>query len=96
MVQKMRKLSAVVACAAVGLCACGGWPVDCEGKDVRLRLAAESGYEVDFAMKDGKVSRLELRERRVGDAAPYQRTVNIVLPDGSCRKMTIDRQGDRK
>jgi hypothetical protein len=61
-----------------------------EWKDWSFRLPAESGYEVDFAMKDGKVTRLVLRGRRVGDAAPYQRTVNLVLPDGSCRKVTFD------
>ena len=61
-----------------------------EWKDWSFRLPAEGGYEVDFAMKDGKVTRLVLRGRRVGDAAPYQRTVNLVLPDGSRRKVTFD------
>ena len=56
-----------------------------EWKDWSFRLPAESGYEVDFAMKDGKVSRLVLRGRRVGDNAPHHRTVNLVLPDGSKR-----------
>ena len=58
-----------------------------EWKDWSFRLPAESGYEVDFAMKDGKVSRLALRGWRVGDTA--QRTVNLVLPDGSRCKVTL-------
>ena len=65
-----------------------------EWKDWSFRLPAESGYEVDFAMKDGKVSRLVLRERsrdsqREGERPREPRTVNFVLPDGSRCKMTL-------
>jgi hypothetical protein len=56
-----------------------------EWRDWSFRLPAESGYEVDFAMKGGKIVRLVVRERR----ACRGRTVNLVLPDGSRRTMPV-------
>ena len=84
---------------ADGECSIGAG-VPKEWKDWSFRLPAESGYEVDFAMKDGKVERLALRGRkwegracrdRTMDAtsASLPRTVNVVLPDGSRRKIDL-------
>ena len=73
-----------------------------EWNDWSFRLPAESGYEVDFAMRDGKVVRLMLREG--GCSHPSQRTegnvtrhrmVNLVLPDGSRRTVSFDNGGCR-
>ena len=59
-----------------------------EWKDWSFRLPAESGYEVEFAMKDGKVTKLVLREGERPREPHPPRHVNVVLPDGSRR--TID------
>lgn len=68
-----------------------------EWKDWSFRLPAESGYEVDFAMKNGKVTKLMLREGErprepqcEAERPSEPRTVNLVLPDGSRRKVTFD------
>ena len=57
-------------------------------KDWSFRLPAESGYEVEFAMKDGKTERLILRPRNPKNG----RRVKLVLPDGSRREVVLDRQ----
>ena len=61
-----------------------------EWKDWSFRLPAESGYEVDFAMKGGVVTKLVLRQqahnnKRGGDP----RTIKVVLPDGSRRTVAV-------
>ena len=56
-------------------------------KDWSFRLPAESGYEVEFEMKGGKVAKLVVRPRRTDPA----RTIKLVLPDGSRREATLDK-----
>ena len=84
-------INSMLLMEADGECRIGaGVPKD--WRDWSFRLPAESGYEVDFAMKNGKVSRLLLREvesPREGERPREPRTVNIVLPDGSRRIMFV-------
>ena len=56
-------------------------------KDYSFRLPAESGYEVDCAVKGGKLARLVLRTRH---PAP-DRKVLLVLPDGVRRAVVLDK-----
>lgn len=56
-----------------------------EWKDWSFRLPSESGYEVDFAMKGGKVVKLVLRTRRIAPA----RRVRVLLPDGLRREASL-------
>ena len=58
-----------------------------EWKDWSFRLPSEGGYEVEFAMKGGKVEKLVLRPRRIDSA----RRVKLVLPDGSRREAALDK-----
>ncbi|MBQ6340516.1 MAG: alpha/beta hydrolase [Kiritimatiellae bacterium] len=56
-------------------------------KDYAFRLPAEGGYEVDCAVKNGKLARLALRTRHPGT----DRKVTLVLPDGTRRALTLDK-----
>ena len=56
-------------------------------RDYSFRLPAESGYEVDCAVKGGKLARLVLRTRH---PAP-DRKVMLVLPDGVRRTVVLDK-----
>ena len=69
-----------------GECRIGaGLPAD--WKDWSFRLPAESGYEVEFAMKGGRAEKLVLRPRRIDPA----RRIKLVLPDGSRREAALDK-----
>ena len=69
-----------------GECRIGaGLPAD--WKDWSFRLPAESGYEVEFAMKGGRAEKLVLRPRRIDSA----RRIKLVLPDGSRREAALDK-----
>ena len=69
------------------------WNVECrigagvpkEWRDWSFRLPAESGYEVEFTMKDGKTEKLILRPRRIDSA----HKVKLVLPDGKRHEVTL-------
>ena len=56
-----------------------------EWKDWSFNLPAEGGYNVEFAMKAGKVAKLVLRPHRAGPS----RKVKVVLPDGSRREVVL-------
>ena len=61
-----------------------------EWKDWSFRLPAESGYEVDFAMKGGVVTKLVLRQQAYNNKREADpRSIQVVLPDGSCRTVAI-------
>ena len=61
-----------------------------EWEDWSFRLPAESGYEVDFAMKSGVVTKLVLRQQACKNKRGADpRSVNVVLPDGSCRTVAV-------
>jgi hypothetical protein len=77
-------INSMLLMEAEGECRIGAG-VPKEWKDWSFRLPAESGYEVEFAMKDGKVVKLALRSRRPGES----RSVGVVLPDGSRRTVML-------
>ena len=55
-----------------------------------FRRPAESGYEVDFAMKGGVVTKLVLRQQAYNNKREADpRSIKVVLPDGSCRMMAV-------
>ena len=60
-----------------------------EWKDWSFRLPAESGYEVDFAMKGGVVTKLVLRQQPYNKRGADPRSVKVVLPDGSRRMVAV-------
>ena len=61
-----------------------------EWKDWSFRLPAESGYEVDFAMKGGVVTKLVLRQQAYNNKRGTDpRSVKVVLPNGSCRTVAV-------
>jgi len=61
-----------------------------EWKDWSFRLPSESGYEVEFAMKGGVVTKLVLRQQANNNKMKsVPRAVKVVLPDGSRRMVTV-------
>ena len=60
-----------------------------EWKDWSFRLPAESGYEVDFAMKGGVVTKLVLRQQPYNKRGADPRSVKVILPDGARRTMAV-------
>lgn len=59
-----------------------------EWKEWSFRLPAESGYEVEFAAKEGRAVKLILRPRHVDKS----RRVKLVLPDGSRHEVALDKE----
>ena len=59
-----------------------------EWKEWSFRLPAESGYEVEFAAKEGRAVKLILRPRHVDKF----RRVKLVLPDGSRHEVALDKE----
>lgn len=79
-------IDAMLLMEADGECRIGsGVPKD--WKDWSFRLPAESGCEVEFAMKGGNAAKLVLRPRH----PDRLRTMKLVLPDGRRMEVVLDK-----
>ena len=65
-----------------------------EWKDWSFRLPAEGGYEVEFEMKNGVVTKLVLRQQAYNSKRESDpRTVKVILPDGSRHTVEVVSSG---